>query len=154
MHAWRHQRGVCMSGGAIIRGLYARQTKSRISIWTKDYLRKAAIADLSCASAGVFAATYIRFGHNVTRTYLALSLALPLLWLASLWLAGAYDVRYIGIGSDEFRKVLNSGVSLTAVVAIFCYAVNTELSRGYLLIALPCVTLFNLAARYAMRKRL
>ena len=143
-----------MSGGAIIRGLYARQTTSRISIWTKDYLRKAAIADFSCAAAGVFAATYIRFGHNVTRTYLALSLALPLLWLAALWLAGAYDVRYIGIGSDEFRKVLNSGVSLTAVVAICSWAVNTELSRGYLLIALPCVTLFNLAARYSMRKRL
>jgi len=149
-----HQRGVCMSGGAIIRDLYARQATRRISIWTKDYLRKAAIADLGCAAAGVFAATYLRFGHNVTRTYIALSLALPVLWLAALWLAGAYDVRYIGIGSDEFRKVLNSGVSLIAVVAIFSYAANTELSRGYLLIALPCVTLFNLAARYAMRKRL
>ena len=146
--------GVCMSGGAIIRGLRTRQATRRISIWTTDYLRKAAVADLGCAAVGVFAAAFLRFGHDVTRTYVALSLALPLLWLGALWLAGAYDVRFIGIGSDEFRKILSAGVSLIAVVAIFSYAVNTELSRGYLLIALPCITLFNLITRYAMRKQL
>jgi exopolysaccharide biosynthesis polyprenyl glycosylphosphotransferase len=83
-----------------------------------------------------------------------LSLALPVLWLAAVGLAGGYDVRFIGTGSDEFRKVLNAGVGLTAAVAIFSYVVNTELSRGYLLIALPSVTLFDLVARYGMRKRL
>jgi exopolysaccharide biosynthesis polyprenyl glycosylphosphotransferase len=145
-----------MSGGAIIRGLRTRQATRRISVsvWTRDYLRKAAVADLGCAAAGISAAAYIRFGDDVTETYVALSLTLPVLWLAALWIAGAYDVRFIGIGSDEFRKILNSGVSLIAVVAIFSYVVNTELSRGYLLIALPCATFFNLVARYAMRKRL
>ena len=69
-------------------------------------------------------------------------------------LAGGYDVRFIGTGSDEFRKVLNAGVSLTAAVAIFSYLVNIDLSRAYVLIALPTVTLFDLAARYGMRKRL
>ena len=73
---------------------------------------------------GVFVAAQIRFGNNVTPTYLALSLALPVLWIAALWLAGAYDVRFIGTGSDEFRKVLNAGVSLTAAVALFSYAIN------------------------------
>jgi exopolysaccharide biosynthesis polyprenyl glycosylphosphotransferase len=143
-----------MSDGAIIQDLHARRTTGHISVWTKDYLRKAAAADLGCAAVGVSTAAYIRFGHDITRTYVALSLALPVLWLGALWLAGAYDVRFIGIGSDEFRKIMNSGVSITAVVAIFSYAVNTEVSRGYLLAALPCVTLFSLVARYAMRKRL
>ena len=81
--------------------------------------------------------------------YLALSLALPVLWIAALWLAGAYDVRFIGTGSDEYRKVLNAGVSLTAAVAIFSYAVNLQLSRAYVVIALPSVTVFDLLARYA-----
>ncbi len=98
----------------------------------------------------------LRSGSAATsrRLYLALSLALPVLWIAALWLAGAYDVRFIGTGSDEFRKVLNAGVSLTAAVAIFSYAVNLELSRAYVVIALPSVTLFDLLARFAMRKRL
>ena len=103
---------------------------------------------------GVFVAAQIRFGNYVTPTYLALSLALPVLWIVALWLAGAYDVRFIGTGSDEFRKVLNAGVSLTAAIAIFSYAVNLQLSRGYVVIALPSVTLFDLAARLGMRKRL
>ena len=60
-----------------------------------------------------------------------------MLWIGALGLAGAYDVRFIGTGSDEFRKVLNAGVSLTAAVAIFSYTVNLQLSRGYVVIALP-----------------
>jgi exopolysaccharide biosynthesis polyprenyl glycosylphosphotransferase len=102
----------------------------------------------------VFLAAQVRFGSNVTGAYLALSLALPVLWVITLLLAGGYDARFIGTGSDEYRKVLNAGVSLTAAIAIFSYAVNIELSRGYLVIALPSVTAFDLLSRYAMRKRL
>jgi exopolysaccharide biosynthesis polyprenyl glycosylphosphotransferase len=112
------------------------------------------VVDLGCAAGGVLAAGQLRFGNDVTRAYLALSLALPLLWITALWLAGAYDTRFIGTGSDEFRKVLNAGVGLTATIAIFSYAVNLQLSRGYVVIALPCVTVFDLFARYAMRKHL
>jgi exopolysaccharide biosynthesis polyprenyl glycosylphosphotransferase len=141
--------GVAATGGKI-----ERRAAKRPSTWTRDYLREAALADLGCAVVGVFMAAQIRFGSNVTHMYLALSLALPVLWLASLWLAGAYDVRFIGTGSDEFRKVLNAAVSLTAAVAIFSYAINLELSRGYLVIALPGVTLFDMVVRLALRKRL
>ena len=135
-------------------GRFERRTARRVSSWTRDYLREVALADLGCAVLGVFVAAQIRFGNNVTSTYLALSLALPVLWIAALWLAGAYDVRFIGTGSDEYRKVLNAGVSLTATVAIFSYAVNLQVSRVYVVIALPSITLFDLIARYAMRKRL
>jgi exopolysaccharide biosynthesis polyprenyl glycosylphosphotransferase len=99
-------------------------------------------------------AAQIRFGSNLTPAYVALTLALPVLWIVALCLAGAYDVRFIGTGSDEFRKVLNAGVGLTAAVAIFSYTVNLQLSRGYVVIALPGVTVFDLLARHAMRRRL
>ena len=143
-----------MSGYAAVRGRYGRQTASGASAWAKDYLRRAALADLGCAIIGVFAAVQLRFGDHATAPYVALSLALPLLWLAAVGLAGGYDVRFVGTGSDEFRKILNAGVGLTAGVAIFSFLVNVELSRGYLLVALPSVTLCDLIARYAMRKRL
>jgi exopolysaccharide biosynthesis polyprenyl glycosylphosphotransferase len=141
--------GVAATGGRI-----DRRAARRLSTWTKDYLRDVALADLGCAVVGVFVAAQLRFGSDVTPHYLALSLTLPVLWLAALWLAGAYDVRFIGTGSDEFRKVLSAGVSLTAAVAIFSYAINIEVSRGYVVLALPSVTLLDLVARYTMRKRL
>jgi len=149
-----HGGSVRMFGIAATSGRYERRTARRLSIWTREYLREAAVVDLGCAVLGVFMAAQIRFGSQVTKTYLALSLALPVLWVAALWLAGAYDVRFIGNGSDEFRKVLNAGVSLTAAVAIFSYAINLELSRAYVVIALPSITLFDVVARFAMRKRL
>jgi exopolysaccharide biosynthesis polyprenyl glycosylphosphotransferase len=141
--------GVAATGGRI-----ERRAARRLTTWARDYLRQVALADLGCAVVGVFMAAQVRFGSNVTAMYLALSLALPVLWIMALWLAGAYDVRFIGTGSDEYRKVLNAGVSLTAAVAIFSYTVNLELSRAYVVIALPSVTVLDLFARFAMRKRL
>jgi exopolysaccharide biosynthesis polyprenyl glycosylphosphotransferase len=139
---------------AATRGSYDRVSARRLSAWAKDYLLKAAVADLGCAIAGVFLAAQVRFGSDVTAAYLALSLALPVLWIITLLLVGGYDARFIGTGSDEFRKVLSAGISLTAVIAIFSYAVNIELSRAYLVIALPSVTVFDLLARFGIRKRL
>jgi exopolysaccharide biosynthesis polyprenyl glycosylphosphotransferase len=141
--------GVAATGGRI-----ERRAARRLSTWTRDYLRQVALADLGCAVVGVFIAAQVRFGSSVTPMYLGLSLALPVLWIVALWLSGAYDVRFIGTGSDEYRKVLNAGVSLTAAVAIFSYTVNLQLSRAYVVIALPSVTVFDLLARFAMRKRL
>jgi exopolysaccharide biosynthesis polyprenyl glycosylphosphotransferase len=143
-----------VSAHAVIGSRSDNRVGRRPSTWARDYLRRAALADLGCAAVGVFAAAQLRFGSDVTRTYAVLSIALPVLWVAALWLAGGYDVRFIGTGSDEFRKVLNAGVSLTAAVAIVSYMVNFELSRAYVLIALPSTTLFDLVARYALRKRL
>jgi exopolysaccharide biosynthesis polyprenyl glycosylphosphotransferase len=131
-----------------------RRAARRLTTWSRLYLRQVALADLACGVVGVFMAAQLRFGSNVTPMYLALSLALPVLWVAALWLAGAYDVRFIGTGSDEFRKVLNAGIGLTAAVAIFSYAINLELSRAYVVIGLPSLTVFDMLVRFALRKRL
>jgi exopolysaccharide biosynthesis polyprenyl glycosylphosphotransferase len=143
-----------MSGFAVARGRYDPQVVRRISAWERYYLRKAALADFGCAIMGVFAAAQLRFGNEVTGTYIALSLALPVLWVGAVWLAGGYDVRFIGTGSDEYRKVLNAGVGLIAAIALFSYAINIELSRTYVLIALPTATGLDLVARFNIRKRL
>ena len=77
-----------------------------------------------------------------------------MLWLVALELAGAYDSRFVGVGPDEFRRVLNAGVCLTALVAIFSYATKTDLARGYVVVALPSMTTFDILVRYSLRKRL
>jgi len=116
----------------------------------------ALIADGCCGLAGGLIAYQIRFddaGHHPAG-YFALSLALPFVWLLTLALAGAYDSRFIGVGTDEFRRVLNAGAFLIAAVAILSYASKVDLARGYVVIALPCLTLFDLLTRYALRKQL
>jgi exopolysaccharide biosynthesis polyprenyl glycosylphosphotransferase len=127
---------------------------SGMTTWIRVYLRRAVIVDFAIALVSSAMAVQVRFGGHVTPRYAVFSLLFPLLWVLALWLSGAYDDRYIGIGSDEFRKVLNAGVSLTAGLAIFSYAVGTDLSREYLLLTMPSVTVLDLIARWAMRKRL
>jgi exopolysaccharide biosynthesis polyprenyl glycosylphosphotransferase len=124
--------------------------------WTNGYLRQAVAADFICGLAAGLLAFQVRFS-NVrygTALYLVLSLLLPLLWVTAVRLAGGYDSRFIGVGTDEFRRVFNAGICLTAGVAIISYATKTELARGYVVIALPSLTGLDLLARFTLRKRL
>src|SRR5215475_5975681 len=133
----------------------ARFAPRGLTRWTSTYIRHVAIADACCAlAAGVFAFE-VRFGDvNGSFTYFWAGLIMPPLWLAAIALAGAYDARFIGVGTDEFRRVLNAGVSLTAVVAFAAFVTKTDIARGYIVLALPAVIMFDLLTRYALRKRL
>jgi exopolysaccharide biosynthesis polyprenyl glycosylphosphotransferase len=124
--------------------------------WTGRYLRGVAAADCLCALTAGVLALLVRFAAqpHLPPAYLALTLALPVIWVLTLALAGAYNVRFIGVGSDEFRRILNAAVSLTATVAIIAYATKMQVARGYVVIALPTVAVADLAAHYWMRKRL
>ena len=96
----------------------------------------------------------LRFGPSSPGLYLVFTAVLPLLWWATLAIAGGYESRFIGVGSDEFRRVLNAGLSLTGGVAILCYAFKYDLARSYVAIALPAATVLDLMARYWLRKGL
>ncbi len=149
-----------MSGHAVVSSAAKRLDSGLAALgavpWATRYLRQGAIIDGCCGLAAGLLAYLIRFdstGHQPSE-YLAVSLSLPIGWLLTLLLTGVYDQRFIGVGTDEFRRVLNAGAFLTAAVAIFSYALKADLARGYVVIALPCLTLFDLLARYAQRKRL
>jgi hypothetical protein len=85
---------------AKIGGGSERRTARRLSTWTRYYQCEVAIADLGYAVVGVFMAAQLRFGHDVTRCYLTLSLALPVLWIAAPWLARgvkAFDAGTVAV---------------------------------------------------------
>jgi exopolysaccharide biosynthesis polyprenyl glycosylphosphotransferase len=134
----------------------ARLAAQSSASWTNGYLRQAVAADSICGLAAGLLAFQIRFDNvrDGTGPYLLLSLSLPVLWVIAVRLAGGYDARFIGVGTDEFRRVLNAGICLTACVAIASYATKQELARGYVVIALPSLTVLDLLGRLTLRKRL
>jgi exopolysaccharide biosynthesis polyprenyl glycosylphosphotransferase len=123
--------------------------------WLTRYERSARAIDFLSVCAASLLAFVLRFsGVSGTYPYVALSVALPFLWIASLTLSRAYEPRLFGVGWEEFRRVLNAGFALTATVAIVAYAIKVEVARGYVVMALPLATLLDLAGRYWLRKRL
>jgi exopolysaccharide biosynthesis polyprenyl glycosylphosphotransferase len=124
--------------------------------WQTSYIRTTVFVDMLCMLVAASLAVNVRFSGPSDRpgAYLAITFLLPPLWGGTLRLCGAYDPKLIGVGSDEFRKVLNAGVCLTAAVAIASYVTNLQLARIYVAIALPTATVLNLFARYWLRKRL
>jgi exopolysaccharide biosynthesis polyprenyl glycosylphosphotransferase len=134
---------------------YGLTVRSPVS-WTRTYRRWMVVTDCLCALAAGALAVEVRFVSQdyMPASYLAFTVALPALWSCSVALAGGYESRFIGVGSDEFRRVMNAALSLTACVAVASYALKVDFARGYVIIALPCAAIFDLAARYALRKHL
>jgi exopolysaccharide biosynthesis polyprenyl glycosylphosphotransferase len=120
----------------------------------RTYVRHLVVADLSVAVVAAIAAAGLRFGAHPNDRYLLLSLLLPVLWTLAVRVFGGYERRYLGAGSDEFRRVLNAGLCLTGALALISYAVNNELSRAYLVISMQAIVALDLAVRLVLRKRL
>jgi exopolysaccharide biosynthesis polyprenyl glycosylphosphotransferase len=124
--------------------------------WTRTYLWRAAAGDFACGViAGVIAvqARFVSQGDQPAE-YVAFTCALPLIWVVSVTLAGGYDSRFIGVGPDEFRRILHAAVSLTAAVAIFSYVFKLNIARGYVAVAMPSTVVLDLTMRYWLRKHL
>ncbi|WP_214326057.1 sugar transferase [Nonomuraea sediminis] len=114
------------------------------------------LSDFGGAGAGAALAFLTRFGELTSwvMPYLVLSAVLPLIWVAAVALNRAYEPRMIGIGSEEFRRVVQCGVALIATTAIASYLTKTDVARGYVVLALPLVTLLTLIFRYGLRRSL
>ncbi len=58
-------------------------------------------------------------------------------WIAVLALSRCYEARFVGGGSEEFKRVTNATVRLTAVVASVSFVFKLELARGFVAAVLP-----------------
>jgi exopolysaccharide biosynthesis polyprenyl glycosylphosphotransferase len=127
--------------------------------WERKYTRLVMGADLA---AGVLAATVaylLRFGGLVVfdlvpselKPYLLVSAAFPVAWVLTMALNRGYESRFLGGGSEEFRRVVNAAVRLIAVVAVASYTTKFEIARAYVLIVFPLATVLTLFGRAAAR---
>jgi exopolysaccharide biosynthesis polyprenyl glycosylphosphotransferase len=122
--------------------------------WEDRYLRSAVVIDTMAGLLAAFVAFFGRFGEEGPRIYLAGALAFPVAWLLLLALNRSYESQLFGMGSAEFRRIINAGVGLTAAVGFFSYLLKVQIARGFVVIVVPLAVLFGLAGRLALRKYL
>jgi exopolysaccharide biosynthesis polyprenyl glycosylphosphotransferase len=142
-------------GSAAGSGMPAGGAATGLAGWGGRYLRSVVAADATAALVAGVIALEVRFGGRPpTASYLWFTFGLPAVWVTCVALAGGYEPRLVGEGADEFRRVINAGVSLTAAIAIVSYLMKADLSRGYVFVAMPTALVLDLTARYWLRKRL
>lgn len=125
-------------------------TMTRASTWQRTYSRRLAATDLVAVVLSVFTGQALWVGmadatvtidstwpSGVTVGYPVVSVGVVLIWMAFLHLFGTRDVKIIGTGSDEYRRIADSTLRLFGLIAIAMFLFKWELGRGYFLTTLP-----------------
>ncbi|HEX7106846.1 MAG TPA: hypothetical protein VF218_12835, partial [Acidothermaceae bacterium] len=114
--------------------------------------------DASLLFGGITAAALLRWGapagsiaiHGVD--YYGIAAIFAFLWLLVLASSHAYDTRRLGLGSEEFRRVADAAIRVTALVAFVTFVGKLPLSRGFVAMALPIGLVLTVTGRYSARR--
>ncbi|GAA3229772.1 sugar transferase [Dactylosporangium siamense] len=137
------------------------QRARRASRWHRPYAGILLLLDTSaCVLASVTARTFLDtktnevFEKNPGLFTLITFGLLPAVWLLVLWGHGAYDRRYLGTGTDEFKRVVRASWTVVAIVAFAAFSTKTQISRTSVGAALVGGLLYVLILRYLARRGL
>lgn len=127
--------------------------------WRTSYQHVVILADMVALLVASLTAFFLRFGgsggelqHGAYHlSYLPIALALVPFWVLVLALSRGYEGRFLGAGSDEYRRVFGASVRLIAAVALIAYTLRLELARGFIGVVLPLGTVLLLASRRACK---
>jgi hypothetical protein len=126
--------------------------------WERWYIALVMALDLVAVLLGGLLALQVRFGRvneqvqGMSYLFLVVGAAIP--WVAMMAASRAYEPRFLGLGSEEFRRVANAAVRFTALVAVLAYAFDVGLARGMVAVALPVAAAMTLLLRYGARRLL
>jgi exopolysaccharide biosynthesis polyprenyl glycosylphosphotransferase len=140
---------------------FPRPGVPRRPAWEPRYISVLAILDAGAAVVGLgFAWLLVRETPDQTldiepvEAVIVVGIALVVLWLATLWLSGAYEMRYLGIGFEEYKRVAYAAVKTLAVIAVVSFVGGGDLNPPFVAVLLAVGVLVQLVQRRAVRKGL
>ena len=89
---------------------------------------------------------------NPTFAIYGTPVVIGILWLVLLLVRGSYDRRIIGLGTEEFRRVVSATLVLFAVVAGLSYLIRADISRAYAFASLPLGLILIGISRFSWRQ--
>jgi exopolysaccharide biosynthesis polyprenyl glycosylphosphotransferase len=133
-------------------------------LWPSTYGSVLVVLDALCITVAGAVALRARFGGaDVVITdegvlagvpfSLVVAAAAPA-WVLLLAVSRAYDVRYLGVGSEEYKSLLSGSFRFAAALGLASYALQASLSRHFFVVLVLLGTVLLLLARYAARKAL
>jgi len=133
----------------------------RLATWHRPYAAGLLVLDyVAVVLADLIAATQLNqatsgFTHKLGLFNAIIFLFLPLAWLVVLWGNGGYDRRYLGIGTDEFKRVVRASLIVAATVSFVAFSFKqVDLSRLSVATALVGAAFLVTLLRYGARRLL
>ncbi|MBK5306429.1 MAG: sugar transferase [Frankiaceae bacterium] len=130
--------------------------------WEASYASLLFALDLVLAVVAVVVALQVRYGGLepvVTPqgpiaglSFSVLVAAIAPTWVAFLLASRAYESKYLGVGSDEFKRVLSGTLRFAAALGLASYALHASVSRGFFAVLVSLGAVLLLSGRYAARK--
>lgn len=117
----------------------------------ESYRRRAMTIDGASALIGASTAGMSRFGLHWPLAFILITAALPAFWLLVLAFQRAYEHRFIGTGTEEYRRTVYSSFVLFTLIAVVSFAARAEVSRLWVFTAVPLTVLLSLLGRHALR---
>ncbi len=127
--------------------------------WVKGLQARMLLADTFVVALVMVVAHGVRFGWDpfepisgpAAPAYWWVTLAVGVLWVLELGWTRSRDVRVLGEGPEEYQRVGTAGWHTFAIVAVVGFLTQWQVSRGYLLFALPVGTAIIFLYRRALR---
>ena len=122
--------------------------------WQRRQVRSLIVGDLLLVTLAGAVALFVRFPNSYPAGYDLATAALPVFWVLVAATTRAYEPRFLGTGSEEFRRLTDAAVRLLSVVALAAFALRLDVARLYILIAWPTALALTLLHHYLARQRL
>jgi exopolysaccharide biosynthesis polyprenyl glycosylphosphotransferase len=113
--------------------------------WQHRLAVKAFVGD---ASIGALFTVLIELRNGVVLSVAIVSL---MAWPAAIWASRGYEYKFLGVGSEEFRRIAVAGLSLLCAVSVAGVLLKWQSSRGVVL-CLMAATSLTLLWRYTLRR--
>jgi exopolysaccharide biosynthesis polyprenyl glycosylphosphotransferase len=128
----------------------------------RRYARSLVVIDAVVVALTLLLAGGLRFGGGAevvvvgapTLTYQLLSVLVWAGWVGLLALRGCYDDKVVGVGPEEYKRLLWTSVLLLAIIAVVGYLSQVDVARGWVAVAVPVGTAGLVLGRYLARQRL
>jgi exopolysaccharide biosynthesis polyprenyl glycosylphosphotransferase len=128
--------------------------------WSNRYRRVLAVSDASVIFSVAFAAHMPWFGLDAAPVavgwfdvgYLQISLLIAVAWVLALGAYRTRDPRIVGIGVDEYKRVISATVSLLGILAMVCLVFHVDIARSYFALAFPLGVAGLIASRWVLRR--
>lgn len=129
--------------------------------WESAYSTSLVVVDALLVTVAALTALLVRFGRpdevvavgqSAGIGYTEVAAVFAPAWVLMLAASRAYEARFLGTGSDEFKRVVNATVRFTALVSTTVFVFEVDLSRGFVAVALPLGLVLLLLGRYSARK--